>query len=133
MLKDIFDREGNVIAQVETVRMETKYGDGRGHVVEVVVTDDLSMSDFRGMDLHNADFHGMDLCQANFYQANLQGADFRNARLRYTNFYDANLKDADFRGADMLCALFDRWKKEEMIYDHTTKFPRPPVYKPSFL
>ena len=63
MLQDIFDREGNIIGSVETVRMETKYGDGRGHVVEVVVTDDLSMSDFRGMDLRNANFHGMDIRQ----------------------------------------------------------------------
>lgn len=66
MLQDIFDREGNIIGSVETVRMETKYGDGRGHVVEVVVTDDLSMSDFRGMDLRNADFRGADMLCALF-------------------------------------------------------------------
>lgn len=30
MLQDIFDKDGKVIAQVETVRMETKYSDGRG-------------------------------------------------------------------------------------------------------
>lgn len=133
MLQDIFDRDGKVIAQVETVRMETKYGDGCGHVVETVVRDDLSLSDFRDLDLRNADFHGMDLSQAVFLGADLRNADFRDATLIYTNFYDSNLEGADFRGADMRHALFDFWQKEDMIYDSSTQFPKHREMRPSYL
>lgn len=42
MWQDIFDREGNIIGSVESVRMETKYGNGRGHVVEVLSPDDIA-------------------------------------------------------------------------------------------
>lgn len=134
MLIDIKDKDGNTIVCVKTVRREIKYGDGCGHVVETEIHDDLSMSDFKGMDLQNADFRGMDLFQANFYDANLMGADFRGADVRQANFYGAKLDGADFRGVK-LSPLMDYWGlKDKIIYDEETEFYKhKDTLRPSYL
>lgn len=134
MLVDIKDKEGNTIVCVNTVRWEIKYGDGCGHVVETEIHDDLSMSDFKGMNLQNADFRGMNLLQAKFYEANLTGADFRGADVRQANFYGAKLEGTDFRGVK-LSPFMDYWGlKDKIIYDDETEFNEhkdPP--RPSYL
>lgn len=122
MIKDILDREGNVIGFVNTVRndiMYQVYGDSCG----VEMYDNLSLSDFSGKNLENADFHGMDLFSADFRYCNLKGADFRGANVGEAHFYDANLENADFRGADLSGTMYEKDAEErKIIYDKTTKF-----------
>ena len=120
MIKDIYDREGNLIGIVKTVRndlMYQIYGDSCG----VEKYDNLSMSDFSGKNLENADFHGMDLFQADFCHCNLKGADFRGADVGSANFFDTDLEGADFRGAKV--SLYEKdAEKYKIIYDETTIF-----------
>ena len=135
MLQDIFDRDGNLISCVETVRSEIKYGDGHGHVVETIVNDDLRYSDFSGKNLENADFHCMNLFAANFSHANLKNADFRDVVATIANFYEAVLEGADFRGADLSGTTL---KKEDLegvaIFDERTEFHKHfPPKRPSWL
>ena len=117
MIKNILDRQGNVIGIVHTVRNELEY--------RLLEYDNLAMADFSGKNLENADFRGMNLSFAKFRQANLKGADFREADVSEANFYESDLEGADFRGADLSGTMYaTEAVSRKIIFDDTTKFQK---------
>lgn len=62
MKTKIFDLRGNLIVEIEAIR--------------------LDRADMRNLDLRNADLRGLDLCYVDFRGANLTGADLTGADVR---------------------------------------------------
>ena len=124
MIKNILDRQGNVIGIVHTVRNELEYRLS-GETLNEEEYDNLAMADFSGKNLENADFRGMNLSFAKFRQANLKRADFREADVSEANFYESDLEGADFRGADLSGTMYaTEAVSRKIIFDDTTKFQK---------
>ena len=83
----------------------------------VLVDEDLSNTNLKGMDLFNTYFINVDLTNADLTNANLANSWFKNTDLRNTNLSGANLECVRFENTDLRGTIVNGVR-----YAHETAF-----------